>query len=203
MATTGYIRATLRGGAPDGAGADRLPGPRPATGGGTWQYHQSLRGVAGDQRPAREVHSSDPGDRDGIQLVVREVRTLQISPKTEAQEPASKSLGARLLARDSEQILRRARVPLDHPISPTADFRGKSHPPDRQGPHRAQRGGKNRIRRRSNSRSHSRRCGPERSSIVVRPRGRDNGASMMINAGRAVWTKARMSSSVYATDAIT
>src|SRR2546422_3797399 len=60
--------------------------------------------------------------------------------------------------------------------------------------------GKNRIPRRRNSRSQSRKCSPARSWIVRRPFGRLSGASMGTRSGRACCIVFRMSLSLNATD---
>ena len=60
--------------------------------------------------------------------------------------------------------------------------------------------GKNRIPRRRSSRSHSRKWGPERSSIVARPLGSERGASIRTRAGRTSETAVKISRSECSTD---
>ncbi len=55
--------------------------------------------------------------------------------------------------------------------------------------------GKNRIPSRRSSRSAERRWGPDRSSIVRRPFGRESGASMLTTSGRAARVAATISAS--------
>jgi len=108
---------------------------------GRGEQHEPFFEVTDQDSPSVSKCPSNPGNRDRVQLVVREESKLEFATEPHGPESPLEDPDPGFLAGESEYVLSSSGVPLDHIEPSTGESTGYPHAAHREHPHRTEREG--------------------------------------------------------------